>query len=317
MRTDAVFKRAYNQCLELCASMTPGARLGSELTLAQKLDVSRTTVRKIADALLSSGVARVDDDGVKVIARHPRSEEFFPDDETEDAHKIVEKGFMNLVLHEEIRPGQHISTIALARRLGVSTSIVREYLSGFGQFGLIEKRSNGSWVFLGFDQQFAEELSDVRELFELRSAEAFCDLPLGSAVWTKLTQLEQAHEDALADIENHYKDFPHLDQQFHEVVNSVKHNRFVSNFDAIRSFIFHYHYQWSKHDDKERNTTAIIEHLDYIKALRTRDRAMIRAASLKHIRTARKNLLRSIERYRQDYVAGADDLTGIPADSQG
>jgi DNA-binding GntR family transcriptional regulator len=60
--------------------------------------------------------------------------------------------------------------------------------------------------------------------------------------------------------------------------------------------IFHYHYQWSKADEKERNIVAIGEHLAYIAALKSRDREAIMAASQAHMRTARATLLRSIGR---------------------
>jgi DNA-binding GntR family transcriptional regulator len=58
--------------------------------------------------------------------------------------------------------------------------------------------------------------------------------------------------------------------------------------------IFHYHYQWNKADERERNAVAITEHLDYMKALQTRDPKRIEAACRKHLASARETLLRSI-----------------------
>ena len=40
----------------------------------------------------------------------------------------------------------------------------------FSRFGLIEKRPNSHWVLKGFTRDFALELTEVREMFELRSA---------------------------------------------------------------------------------------------------------------------------------------------------
>jgi hypothetical protein len=37
----------------------------------------------------------------------------------------------------------------------------------------------------------------------------------------------------------------------------------VSFYDLI-SMIFHYHYQWNKRDEKQRNIAAMREHLIYI-----------------------------------------------------
>ena len=52
MKTDAVFKRAFNDALGVLAKVRPGGHLPSESALATRLKVSRTTVRKV---LSSSG----------------------------------------------------------------------------------------------------------------------------------------------------------------------------------------------------------------------------------------------------------------------
>ena len=63
----------------------------------------------------------------------------------------------------------------LAREFDVSTIAIRDYLNRFTRFGLVEKRTNSGWVIRGFTKEFALELFEVRELFELRSARVpFC-----------------------------------------------------------------------------------------------------------------------------------------------
>ena len=296
MRTDAVFKRAYNDFLDHLSDMPLGSRLDSEHAMARTLSISRTTVRKILETLLENGLVDIDEDQHKVVANHPDEDAFFPEDETEQAREIVEKSFMDLVLREEIRPGQHISTAELARQVGVSSSVVREYLSGFGQYGLIEKQPSGSWLFRGFDHDFAEELSFVRELFESKAAEAFGKLPKDHPAWDKLDKLEKEHREVLKDIETRYHEFSRLDQSFHYLIASAVKNRFFDQFNSVRAFIFHYHYQWNKSDELERNTGAIYEHLEYMDALRSGDRQRILATSEKHLNTARRNLMASIGR---------------------
>ena len=57
--------------------------------------------------------------------------------------------------------------------------------------------------------------------------------------------------------------------------------------------IFHYHYQWNKHDERFRNEVAIGEHLTYIDALLSRNVAMVELACRAHLASARNTLLRS------------------------
>ena len=115
-------------------------------------------------------------------------------------------------------------------------------------------------------------------------------------LWQKLARIEAEHIALLGRIDEDYAKFSRLDDSFHELIMSVSHNRFMETFDDLLRMVFHYHYQWSKITEKQRNIVAIQEHLAYITALRSRDRAAIRAAALAHLRTARRSLIESIER---------------------
>ena len=68
--------------------------------------------------------------------------------------------------------------------------------------------------------------------------------------------------------------------------------------------IFHYHYQWDKRDERERNVAAIREHLDYIEALESRNAAAIAKRCNAHMTTALSTLLASIREF--DVGSGAD-----------
>ena len=58
--------------------------------------------------------------------------------------------------------------------------------------------------------------------------------------------------------------------------------------------IFHYHYQWNKRDEKQRNIAAMREHLIYIDGLQSRDRARATESCRAHMTTARATLMASI-----------------------
>jgi DNA-binding GntR family transcriptional regulator len=58
--------------------------------------------------------------------------------------------------------------------------------------------------------------------------------------------------------------------------------------------VFHYHYQWNRVTQKERNRRAIAEHLDYIRALKGGDRDALESACRTHLASARQTLLQSV-----------------------
>ncbi|AWK88770.1 GntR family transcriptional regulator [Azospirillum thermophilum] len=305
MKTNTVYKRAYNRCLDRLAELPAGGDLGSETELSDLLGVSRTTVRAVLSALAEARLIALDGRG-KTVLRAPKPQDYFPDFETESVGATVEKKFMEWVLKGDCRPGQHINSLDLARQFGVSTSAIRNYLGHFNHFGLLKKSQNGGWMFRGFTEDFALELSEVRELFEHRSVQRFIEQPPDSPVWRKLDQIERQHLALLDEIDQRFTDFSDLDERFHRLINDAASNRFIGNFYDIISMIFHYHYQWNKAEEKERNAVAIQEHLACIAALKSRDREAVTITFRAHLKTARTTLLRSLSRIDAHQTIDAD-----------
>jgi DNA-binding GntR family transcriptional regulator len=133
-------------------------------------------------------------------------------------------------------------------------------------------------------------------MFELRSARQFAELPAESALWERLETVRHQHIELLDNIETRFHDFSSLDNRFHRLVNESAPNRFISDFSDVITLIFHYHYQWNKADEKERNKAAILEHLACIEALQGRNRHRVEIAYRRHLRSARNTLLRSLTR---------------------
>jgi DNA-binding GntR family transcriptional regulator len=292
MKTDAVFKRAFNDAVELIAELGDGEPLPSEYALRAKLGVSRTTVRKVISTLSARGI--VTGSGRERFVRvRSGSMQRFPEAETLSLAAQVEKRFMEWMLRDNARPGTPINELDLARQFGVATTGIREFLNRFQRFGLIEKRPNSHWVLKGFTTGFALELFEVREMFELRSARAFAVLPSDSLLRRQMETVRDEHRSLLGEIEHRFHDFSDLDSRFHRLINSAAPNRFIDNFNDIFTLIFHYHYQWNKRDERQRNEVAIREHLTYIEALLGRSISMTELACRAHLASARETLIRS------------------------
>ena len=293
MKTDTVYKRAFNQMLELVSASPPGSTMPSENDLSSRMAVSRTTVRKVLRQLEERRIVGTTGP-LKIILRGPTDLDPFPDAETVSTSAQVETRFMEWMLRGDLKPGAAINALDLARQFGVSTTGIREFLYRFARFGLIERRPIARWVFKGFTRDFALELFDIRELFEMRSALAFTRLPPDSPLWNRLRAIRRQHEALLADIDTRFHDFSDLDNRFHRLVHDASYNRFIEDFYDIIAFIFHYHYQWNKALEKQRNRVAIIEHLDYIDALLSLDHTKVETAVRAHLTSARHTLLTSV-----------------------
>ncbi len=290
-KQNTVFKDAFNRCLKLLAET---ATLPSEPELGTTLGVSRTTIRAILTRMEELQLIAWDK-RTKVVLRQPKPEDYFPVAETDSLSDIIERSFMRRILAGGAEPGMQINELELARDIGTGTTSVREFLIRFSRFGLIEKRPNSHWILKGFTREFALELTEVREMFELRSAASFVALPPEHPAWGDLDRIEALHHDILADIDNRYKEFSELDERFHLLVHTSSSNRFIVDFYDIITIVFHYHYQWNKANARERNARALEEHLDYIAALRSGDPARVEVACRAHLKSARETLLQSIQ----------------------
>ena len=227
-------------------------------------------------------------------ARAPEADDFFPDDETDSLSLIIERSFMRRLLAGGAQAGMQINELELAREIGVGTTSVREFLIRFSRFGLIEKRRNSHWVLKGFTKSFALELTEIREMFEMRSAAAFAALEKDNPVWADLDAMEQEHHELIAAIGTRYGEFSELDERFHRLIHSASHNRFIVDFYDVIAMIFHYHYQWNKTNEPGRNKIALQEHLKYIAALKSGKLDQVEKACRRHLKSARETLLQSI-----------------------
>lgn len=295
VKTDTVFKRAFNNALDLVSKLSDGDPLPSESALSAQLGVSRTTVRKVLAALAEREIMR--GSGRRRFVRSSRQAVArFPEAETVPMAAQVEQRFMEWMLRDNARPGTAINELELARQFGIATTGIREFLNRFQRFGLIERRPNGGWEFKGFTRGFALELFEIREMFEVRSAMAFAALPENSPLWQQLEALREEHRVLLGEIERRYHDFSALDSRFHRLINSAAPNRFIDSFYDIITAIFHYHYQWNKQDERQRNEIAIREHLGYIEALLSRNASLVELACRAHLTSAKETLIRSSSR---------------------
>jgi DNA-binding GntR family transcriptional regulator len=249
-------------------------------------------VRKILAALAERGAVTANS-RVRIVLSTLDEVRPFPEADTVARSAQVEKRFMEWMLRDNARPGTAINELELAREFGIATTGIREFLNRFQRFGLIEKRPSAGWVLKGFTLAFALELFEIREMFEVRSARAFATLPNSSPHWQTIGALRDEHLKLLREIEQRFHDFSDLDSRFHRLINSAAPNRFIDGFYDIITLIFHYHYQWNKHDERQRNEVAAREHLTYIEALLTRNVSIVELACRAHLDSARETLIRS------------------------
>lgn len=291
-RDSSTFKESYNHALDIVRDTGVTGALPTESALSKTLAVSRTTVRAILNGLDEAGIITWEGRRKQVL-RAPNKADYFGKSETASATDKVSSQFMEYVLNSELAPGTALHESDLKKKFDVSSSVIREFLIKFSRFGLITKERNRSWMLRGFTRDFAEELFDVREMFEMRAFRHLLKQGPGSEAHQALIALAPQHEDILAEIDRDYLAFPRLDERFHRTLIETYDNRFMTDFFEIVSMVFHYHYRWNRVDEKQRNRDAIIEHLAIIRALEACDLDLAETAFRQHLGNAKNTMTAS------------------------
>ncbi|MFT2111213.1 GntR family transcriptional regulator [Marinomonas sp. 2405UD68-3] len=290
-RKNFLFQRAVNALFDIIRNEYQlGDILPTDLAIANRLEVSRSTARKTVEYLIEKGF--IEKSGSqKTLSEIPQASHYFDtSQQSTSKDKQVEEHFLDLILNGKIKPGDRFSELELARQSNCNTITVREFLIRFSRFGLIEKNPRSQWQMKNFDEPFVDELHEIRHLFEMHSLSKFMQLEESNRHWVQLEALLLEHQKLAPHMEERFDEFPKLDRKFHTLMQSAHPNQFVSQFYDIISFVFHYHYQWDKNSEKDRNTVAVQEHIDIISKMLMKDYRGATRALEKHLETAKRSL---------------------------
>ncbi len=262
-------------------------------TLAKQFNVSRTTIRTSIQELEKLGVVKIIGNA-KTVVRVTRATDYFDiSDQVSTKEEIIERYFLDLINKGKLLPGNKFSELELAKASGCNTITVREFLIKFSRFGLIDKKPRAKWQMVEFDEKFATELIEFRRILEMNSITKLIAKPQDDPTWAKLSKLLDDHREVLADFDNRYLEFSQLDSRLHYIIQEASGNRFFMQFFDVVSLICHYHYQWDKHDEYERNFVAINEHIEILIQLLAHNTSGVINAMEVHLNSARDTLLGS------------------------
>ena len=281
-RSQNLRHNVINQVIDDMARGHIPSPLPSQSALAEMYNISRTTVRHILSHLRECGVlTQVGND--YVIARKPDHDDGFActTASMSEQNKVFEQAFFTMINQRQLRPGETFSELQLARAAGVSPVVVREYLLKFGRYNLIQSEKRGQWSMKQFDQSYAEQLFELREMLETHSLQHFLNLPDHDPRWLQAKTMLERHRLL-------------RDRDFHSLLLSAADNIFFDQSLEIISVIFHFHYQWDESDLKQRNIIAVDEHMTILSALICRSDLDATLALRNHLNSAKQSMIRSI-----------------------
>ena len=198
----------------------------------------------------------------------------------------------NLILCNEIMPGQKLHHQELSERLGVSRTPIREALTRLVQEGYVSFLPNRGFTCKEIRMQEAEELYELREALEAFAVEKAIETVSDAA----LHQLRDKMNAYGRDVQNRFtRERLVYDQGVHLQIALLAGNETLKN---TLSHVFERIVLKRRTDglyDPARGVAAHQEHLHLLAAIERRDAAQAVAILRGHIQAGKKNVMGDLE----------------------
>ena len=198
----------------------------------------------------------------------------------------------NLILCNEIMPGQKLHHQRLSERLGVSRTPIREALTRLVQEGYVSFLPNRGFTCKEIGMQEAEELYELREALEAFAVEK----AIATLTDAALRQLRDKMHAYGRDVQNRFtRERLVYDQDVHLTIAQLTGNETLRN---TLNHVFERIVLKRRTDglyDPARGIAAHQEHLRLIEAMERRDAAGAVAILRSHIQAGKKNVMGDLE----------------------
>ena len=203
---------------------------------------------------------------------------------------VVFNTLRRAILKGELKPGERLMEIALAERLGVSRTPIREAMRKLELEGLVVMIPRRGAQVANITEKDLNDVLEVRIALERMAIEKACKL----ITEEELQELEKAAKDfeKAIDEENVVK-LAETDVVFHDIIYKASGNERLNQvLNNLREQIYRYRVEYLK-DEATRND-LICEHEKICNALRERDVAKAMEITFQHIENQRQAIIQTI-----------------------
>ena len=211
---------------------------------------------------------------------------------------VVFNTLRRAILKGELKPGERLMEIALAEKLGVSRTPIREAIRKLELEGLVIMIPRRGAQVANITEKDLNDVLEVRCCLEEMAIEKAC---------ARMTEQEL---EELADAECEFQglleegDLTKLraslvceptqaDVEFHEIIyRAAENKRLLQVLNNLREQIYRYRIEYLK-DEKTRNR-LVMEHREMYEAIRDRDIEKAKKIASSHIENQRKGIIESI-----------------------
>lgn len=204
---------------------------------------------------------------------------------------VVFNTLRQAILKGELKPGERLMEIALADKLGVSRTPIREALRKLEQEGLVVMIPRRGAQVADITEKDLNDVLEVRIALENLSVEKACKRMTEEQI-KKLGLAAREFERTTA--ENNLVKLAEADVAFHEIIYQAADNQTLNQVQSnLREQIYRYRVEYLK--DEEMRNQLVKEHEQLYLAMKERNVEKAQEISFHHIENQRKGIIRSIQ----------------------
>ena len=202
---------------------------------------------------------------------------------------VVFNTLRQAILKGELKPGERLLEIALAERLGVSRTPVREAMRKLEQEGLVVMIPRRGAQVASITEKDLNDVLEVRIALENVAIEKACKLitedELGR-LWVAAKEFEKTKA------EGNLVRLAETDVAFHEIIYQASDNKRLNQvLNNLREQMYRYRVEYLK-EEQTRNL-LVSEHEELVKAIREGDVQKAQDISFHHLENQRKAIIRT------------------------
>lgn len=204
---------------------------------------------------------------------------------------VVFNTLRQAILKGELKPGERLMEIALADRLGVSRTPIREALRKLELEGLVVMIPRRGAQVADITEKDLNDVLEVRIALETLAIEKACKR-MNEEQIEKLWMAAKEFQEMTAD--GNLVRLAEADVAFHEVIYQAADNVILNQvLNNLREQIYRYRVEYLK--DEEMRNQLVKEHEMLYEAIKERDAKKAQEISFQHIENQRMGIIRSIQ----------------------
>ena len=193
-------------------------------------------------------------------------------------------------LKGELKPGERLLEIALAEKLGVSRTPVREAMRKLEQEGLVVMIPRRGAQVASITEKDLNDVLEVRIALENVAIEKACKLiteeELGR-LWVAAREFERTRA------EGNLVRLAEADVAFHEIIYQASDNKRLNQvLNNLREQMYRYRVEYLKEEDTRNQLVS--EHEELVRAIRSRNVERAQEISFMHLENQRRAIIRTI-----------------------